>query len=68
MNNLAKIAIGWVVWTFGAVIYAHLTTNYVPPNELTGENMVEFVYGAMAATYLFGVPVLTLLWVLEGES
>jgi hypothetical protein len=63
-----KLLVGWIVWTAGAVLYAHLTTNYVAPNGLTGENMVEFVYASMAATYLLGIPVLTGIWVGADQS
>ncbi len=66
MNTLLKIAIGWVVWNAGVQIFAHLTTNAIP--SVSGAtSAVEFANGAMMAAYLFGVPILTTLWIL-GES
>jgi len=64
MNRWTKIAIGWLVWTIGTLLFAHLTTN--APGPETGTNtVVEFAYGAFVACYLIGVPILTGLWMLE---
>ena len=66
MNKISKIAIGWIVWTVGALVYAHLCTNY--PNPDKGEMFVEAIYAMFSVVYLCGVPILTGLWVAENEQ
>jgi len=62
MTDFMKIVLGWIVWTSGALTYAHLTTNAALPER--GEaTFLEFTYGAMGVSYLIGVPILTILWV-----
>lgn len=68
MNRYVKIVIGWLTWTIGVISYAHLGTEFVNPDGTGGENLVEFAYGAMMASYLIGVPILTGIWLAEPES